>query len=45
MLVCNEQGGLSDKIGGVRIQDNKTTFTELRTMIEEVEINGMRRRT
>mmetsp|Transcript_10319 Transcript_10319/g.12946 ORF Transcript_10319/g.12946 Transcript_10319/m.12946 type:complete len:332 (-) Transcript_10319:239-1234(-) len=45
LLVCNDQGGLTDKVGGIRIQDNKTTFQDLRLLIEEVEIGGMRRRT
>eukprot|EP00640_Fibrocapsa_japonica_P007530 CAMPEP_0113943304 /NCGR_PEP_ID=MMETSP1339-20121228/23175_1 /TAXON_ID=94617 /ORGANISM="Fibrocapsa japonica" /LENGTH=146 /DNA_ID=CAMNT_0000948145 /DNA_START=120 /DNA_END=560 /DNA_ORIENTATION=- /assembly_acc=CAM_ASM_000762 len=44
-MVCDTQLGLSGRIGSLRVQDNQTTFRDLRGMIEETEERGMIRRT
>lgn len=43
-LVGNEQGGLSEKLGRIPIQTNKTTLIQLRQLIETTIDNNMVRR-
>lgn len=43
-LVGNEQGGISEKLGGIAIIRNKTTLDDLRQLIETVVDNNMIRR-
>mmetsp|Transcript_77561 Transcript_77561/g.151826 ORF Transcript_77561/g.151826 Transcript_77561/m.151826 type:complete len:167 (-) Transcript_77561:82-582(-) len=43
-LVGNEQGGLSERLGNVAIQANRTTLEELRQLIECIVDNNMIRR-